>query len=395
MDQLPFSWSGYESKVFAASPGDLGLLVGCSFVPFVHPARIFADDAPAAADNQQQQQTGRFVRYVDDNKGGGQLQTAIVSYTDGQGHTVNLVAAVHIADPAFYQSLNKFFATQDAVLYELVAPKDSGPPQPNASPQSLIGIVQHAMKDVLGLQFQLDGIDYTKANFVHADMDAETFEKMESERGESLWGLMFQQALKQMTDPQAQQDQMDPDQLLAALMAPDRSRQLKLILGKQMQNMEEMSAGLNGGQGTVLVTERNKACFAVLTQQLAAGKKTMAIFYGAAHLPDMDQRLTAMGFKSTGTTWQTAWDMSAPASGVGDAGPAPEAAPVGAVESVGAGRAVEPFDAGHAGRQCPDRSRCSCRKRAGLLARSDGRAEQRRRGDRSVRDARHSQQQRR
>ena len=34
--------------------------------------------------------------------------------------------------------------------------------------------------------FQLDGIDYNAGNFVHADLDTETFHRMQEERGESI-----------------------------------------------------------------------------------------------------------------------------------------------------------------------------------------------------------------
>ena len=84
-------------------------------------------------------------------------------------------------------SSNSRFENDDAVLYELVKPKDGGVPQPGQKAGSIIGQVQHLMKDVLNLDFQLDDIDYSKPNFVHADMDAETFTKMQEDRGEMLF----------------------------------------------------------------------------------------------------------------------------------------------------------------------------------------------------------------
>ena len=41
------------------------------------------------------------------------------------------------------------------------------------------------------MDFQLDDVDYQKKNFVHADLDAETFAKMQEEKGESIVGLML------------------------------------------------------------------------------------------------------------------------------------------------------------------------------------------------------------
>ena len=35
----------------------------------------------------------------------------------------------------------------------------------------------------------------------------------------------------------------------------------------------------------------------------------MEIFYGAAHLPDMEHRLEQRGYQRTGERWVTAWDI--------------------------------------------------------------------------------------
>jgi hypothetical protein len=61
----------------------------------------------------------------------------------------------------------------------------------------------------------------------------------------------------------------------------------------------------------LLVEDRNKACMKVLQQQLAAGKKKIAIFYGAAHMPDFDKRLKEdFGMKRTTSEWVDAWSLA-------------------------------------------------------------------------------------
>ena len=48
----------------------------------------------------------------------------------------------------------------------------------------------------------------------------------------------------------------------------------------------------------------------MLDKQLTAGKKRIAVFYGAGHLPDMERRLIAdYGFQRNGETWLTAWQL--------------------------------------------------------------------------------------
>jgi hypothetical protein len=271
------------------------------------------------AQRDETPQKTEFLKFIDDGKGGGKLETAIATYQNGDGAVVHLVGAVHIADQSYYDGLNKTFKGYDSVLYEMVKPKDSAPPQPGEERSgSMISVIQRFMKDTLDLKFQLDAIDYTAPNFVHADLDAETFQKMEAERGESIWTLMLQQMLKQMTDPPANQPEIGIGDLFAALTSPDRARQLKLILGRQFGDIE---AQMSGFGGTVLITERNKACFKVLDHEIADGKKNLGIFYGAGHMSDMEKRLLDRGFHKTDVQWRIGWDMSADSEKKPDAEP--------------------------------------------------------------------------
>ena len=49
----------------------------------------------------------------------------------------------------------------------------------------------------------------------------------------------------------------------------------------------------------------------VLKREIAAGKKEMAIFYGAGHLPDMERRLMSdFKMKRGGQTWLEAWELN-------------------------------------------------------------------------------------
>jgi hypothetical protein len=99
--------------------------------------------------------------------------------------------------------------------------------------------------------------------------------------------------------------------LLAAMNSPDSARQYKLLLATQFENIEAQLAGMEGPDGSVLLTERNKAAMKVLKEQLAAGKKKLGIFYGAGHMTGLEQMLTSeMGFERTNVRWVVAWDMT-------------------------------------------------------------------------------------
>ncbi|CAN5398518.1 hypothetical protein BH09PLA1_BH09PLA1_34370 [soil metagenome] len=279
----------------------------------------------------------KFLRFVTDKDGGGSLQASVVRYENDQGVTVDLVAAVHIADRSFFRALDSSFEDYDAVLYELVASKemlgpttqgaglrtmrprdDHEPPTTAASKRrgggsmAWVGTLQRFLRDTLKLTFQLEEVDYKRPNFIHADLDAETFAQMQEERGESFSGMLIQSMLREMSRGDAG-NQPGLGDLLFAMQSPDKARQLKLLFAKQFNKIDDQMAGMEGPKGSVLLTERNKAAMRTLKKAMASGKRSVAIFYGAGHLKGMDKMLTdELGFHQVGPPfWRVAWDMTA------------------------------------------------------------------------------------
>jgi hypothetical protein len=77
--------------------------------------------------------------------------------------------------------------------------------------------------------------------------------------------------------------------------------------------MEQMADGTGLGKtlNQLLIDDRNAACMKVFQQQLARGKKKIAIFYGAAHMPDFERRLIQdHGMKRQSVEWYNAWDLA-------------------------------------------------------------------------------------
>ncbi len=266
----------------------------------------------------QPAQAADFLRFVDRGDAGGRLETADVAYRNADGVTVHLVAAVHIGEGEYFEGLNQNFKLRDAVLYEMVKGKDQPLPQPGVDnpAHSTIGQFQHLMKDSLNLEFQLDRIDYTQPNFIHADMDAETFTRMQDERGESMMMLMLKQMFQQMSKPTPEASDKDQDSeqqledLVRIFTRPDSERRMKTMLARQMVEMEGEGGPFDAMNGTVILTERNKAAIKTLEKTLKDGKKDIAIFYGAAHMPDLSKRLADMGFKPVASEWRMAWDLT-------------------------------------------------------------------------------------
>jgi hypothetical protein len=244
------------------------------------------------------------------------LETAIVSFVPAKAGTadvqVDLVAAVHIADKKYYQDLNKRFTAYDAVLYELVAPEGTRIPQGGRKDKgagNMLSAVQLGMKDMLKLEFQLDQIDYTQKNLIHADLSPDQFFKSMSDRKEGFADVLprlFAYALAK----QAQGGDGGEMQFLMAMFDQNRSLALKRAMADQFQEMEGMMAVLDGPKGSTLIGKRNKRALEVLKKQIADGKTKIAIFYGGGHMTDMEKRLRSdFSLKPRKTQWLQAWDM--------------------------------------------------------------------------------------
>ncbi len=71
---------------------------------------------------------------------------------------------------------------------------------------------------------------------------------------------------------------------------------------------------LEGPNGSTLISGRNQKAVDVLREQIDAGKRKIAIFYGAAHMFDFENRLAdQFKMKPVETRWFEAWNLKSPA----------------------------------------------------------------------------------
>ena len=261
------------------------------------------------------------------------------------GVSVDLIGAIHIGDRRYFQQLNKEFKEYDALLFEMVAEKDdlggepvrfvdrgepvdddgtTKPKEPAAKDASeesgfkagmaVVGGMQLGAKDMLGLAFQVDWIDYSAKNMVHADMSPEEFAEKMKERGESFFTLfmdLFVQGLKQQ---QANKNKAPNDlALLFALFSSNRELVMKRVMAQQFAESDVLIE-LGGEKGSAIITERNIVAMNVLREQLEKGVKKIGIFYGAGHLADMSRRMVdEFDMKLVNERWVEAWDLRLPA----------------------------------------------------------------------------------
>ncbi len=281
-------------------------------------AQAVAEAVPTAEKKQAKNETNDEPLYVriDETEAGKPraMQTAIVRYEGVQGgplegHTVDLVGVVHIGEKEYYRDLAEKLAQYDVVLYELVAPDGTRiRPEDLQARRSVLASMQTGMKDMLQLEYQLEKIDYLSKNFRHADMSPDEFVEDLERRGDSIWKMVA----RMMGAGLASQSASGGDAgLLLALFSDDRPTKMKQAMARQLIDIETVTAGIDDANGeNTLIKGRNAKAFAILREEIDAGKKNIAVFYGAGHLPDMAERLEQeFSMKPAKTIWLDAWHL--------------------------------------------------------------------------------------
>lgn len=261
-----------------------------------------------------------YIRFAEDAKSA-RLEVAIKTFILPSGKKVDLIGVVHIADDSYYQGLNERFDVYDSVLFELVGDPtrltETAPlTEQHRALQSgggAMSAIQQAAGKYLDLTFQLGAIDYTGKNMVHADATAEQFAKMQKERGETTMTLFARAMQAQMSGQmdRATMRELDTFGLIRILMSRDSAAEFKKALAKTFDQMESMTALMEGTEGSVILSGRNDVVLSKIKEVLALKKQRhIAVFYGAAHMPGIESSLiTGMKAKASTEEWLAAWTM--------------------------------------------------------------------------------------
>ncbi|CAH8271634.1 unnamed protein product [Arabidopsis lyrata] len=310
----------------------------------------------------------RFKRRPDAGNGTSELQTAIVSYKKrfpwillNPFLQVDLVSTIHIADKEYFTTLQKELEPYDSILYEMVASKETleNRKNPIAAKRlkssrsrgfSILGFIQRQMARVLTLDFQLDCLDYETENWYHADLDFETFQLLQKEKGESFFSFardMTIRSTKAMIQPALETESLDTwrskllwvsrvfpmplvglfligafcadfgDQTsdypeLEALSRLDFGAAMKVFLAKRLTS-ELTQATSDIEEKSVIIGERNRAATEALRRAMEQGHKRIGILYGGGHMPDLGRRLREeFDLVPCEVRWVTAWTIRNP-----------------------------------------------------------------------------------
>jgi glycosyltransferase involved in cell wall biosynthesis len=258
----------------------------------------------------------QYVRFIDsDFQWQGELQTAIVNLRNSDGVQINLVAAVHLGEADYYNRLNEFFTTQDIVLYELVVEPDQVPGKDEQSGNSSsINFIQKAMANFLKLDFQLDKINYSLGNFLHADLTPSQLADLMASKNENFFTMFISLALAQAAEKSTSSaseplSSFSVFSIIRALNADDQEDAFKYLFAQELGRNGGVISSAELEQQLTLLGDRNSAALQVLQEVLQhAEHQQISIFYGAAHMPGIEREITKnLGFNRVAVDWESAW----------------------------------------------------------------------------------------
>lgn len=254
-----------------------------------------------------------YTKSVDLPSGIVQMQTAAQQLTKPGKPDIWLVGAVHIGSKPYYASLQKLLDQQELVLFEGVKPsakqlkeaeeaKAAAAKDPQAKEAAKPKGLYTALSDALGLEFQLSAVNYKHANWKNSDLSWDDMERISKENADAKAGGDPAKAgnaggglgmIKNLFDPNSPNAKMLTSFLEMA--SPGTKEALKLIIVKNVAS--GTAGGFDEATSEVVLTARNKAVLKDLEAAMnpTSGKapKSIAIFYGANHLAEMEKEILA------------------------------------------------------------------------------------------------------
>lgn len=326
--------------LFAVTLAVLPLASGCK-------VRYRRDVEPPGSPAKWQVAAGGFMRYDGYDDVAGDLEIASRDYEKpGSPLRLRLTGVIHIGDLDYYRTLQKeALDTADVVLFEGV--KYEGEEK---APD--LGGLYASIGQILGIGFQKDGIDYKARNFVHCDITvgpghplAETVDAAQLNQAARLIGPLATMKTMLAPGPQARETEDALKHQMVTVMAAqmgagfegesveDAEKRLREAVGgggndplakraeKAIEALRKVSPGMPGmgmpeAMRREILEKRNDHVIAALKERLeaaeggAAKPQTVAVFYGAAHMPGIEQQLLEWGYRPVETTWFKAWRMN-------------------------------------------------------------------------------------
>ncbi len=246
-----------------------------------------------------------YVRHVAATRqAGGALLTGTSRWHhSGRDLTLFLVGAVHIGEPDYFASLQRRLDACDLVLFEGVRGDPSA--NPEQAEQALrqmdqLRRLQLEFGSMLGLSFQTDHVNYARPFWQNCDV--------------SLTAMRTEMQARKVSLPTDDRLYLALTKMaMGVLRATSGGESGRLRLRGQVGRMLGMADVLMAqwkGLSSILIDWRNEAAWRHVDRELAEASsgKWIALFYGAAHLPDFARRAELAGFRCVAVEWVKAWE---------------------------------------------------------------------------------------
>jgi hypothetical protein len=234
-----------------------------------------------------------FMRLSKPSKTVEVLQTKARKYSPagGAGPDIWLVGVAHVGRTEYYKQIEKLLDEQTTVLYEGVTKKGTDPVKADDSKK--MSSTYQVLSDTLGLQFQLFAIDYKKPSFRNSDLSWEELNEIESKVPKGASTGMNLTSIGNALDSSSEQGKQ-----LASVMGmikndPSSCEAMRLFMIETLSNPSAIDMAMPASLSDLLIKKRNAKVLADLKTEVANKPKSIAIFFGAGHMADMEKHLTA------------------------------------------------------------------------------------------------------
>jgi hypothetical protein len=238
------------------------------------------------------------------------LQTKARKYASptGKGPDIWLVGVAHIGQADYYKQLQKLLDQQGLVFYEGVtrkgvdpaAPKETGKEDPRQNS------TYKMLSDTLGLEFQLIAIDYKRPTFKNSDLSWEEMSALEAKAPKSGTGPSLS-TIGNLLNPDSPQAKMLGSFLAGIKNDPSSIEAMRLVMVETLSMPNAVDKAMSPALSDLIIKTRNAKVLADLKSELATGSKSVAIFFGAGHMGDMESHLIKdFGYKPGEERWFSA-----------------------------------------------------------------------------------------
>jgi hypothetical protein len=196
--------------------------------------------------------------------------------------------------------------TDISLISRTYSPDDPTKPAPEG--------IQTQLANALHVSFQLDEMDTTNPDWINADIDIKELQEQLDALGEDNAMIL------KLIEGESFSAKLMGFVLKFVARSPTMSSMMKLVMMDMLAMMEttNMFAQFDAIE-KVILKGRNATVIEYLKAELAAHpeNKDIAIFYGAAHMPGIEEVITSeLGYKYESTTWTPAMSVNTKDTGL-------------------------------------------------------------------------------